>query len=38
MQTDINLNDFKHVEDNVKYLQRISDDKDLELNRINDHV
>ncbi|CAF4039313.1 unnamed protein product [Rotaria magnacalcarata] len=38
MQTDINLNDFKHVEDNVKCLQRISDDKDLELNRINDHV
>ncbi|CAF3134578.1 unnamed protein product [Rotaria sp. Silwood2] len=38
IQTDINLNDLKHIEDNIKYLQRISDEKDLEINRINDDM
>ncbi|CAF0868758.1 unnamed protein product [Rotaria sordida] len=38
IQTDMNLNDLKQIEDNIKYLQRISDEKDLELNRINDDM
>ncbi len=38
IQTDINLNDLKIIEDNYKYLQRISDEKDIELNRLNDNI
>jgi hypothetical protein len=34
IQTDIILHDFKIIDDNLKYLQKISDDKDIELNRI----
>lgn len=38
IQTDINLHDFKILEDNLKRLQKILDDKDIEFNRINDHM
>ncbi|CAF1504239.1 unnamed protein product [Rotaria sp. Silwood1] len=38
IQTDMNLNDLKHIENNIKYLQRISNEKDLEINRINDNM
>jgi hypothetical protein len=37
IQTDMNLNDFKILEDNLKYLQKISDEKEMEFNRINDN-
>jgi hypothetical protein len=37
-QTDMNFNDLKIIEENLKRLQRISDEKDIELNRINDQI
>ena len=38
IQTDLNLNDLKINEENIKSLQRISEEKDIELNRINDNM
>jgi hypothetical protein len=38
IQTDITLNDLKSIDENFKYLQTISDEKDLQLHRINDDI
>lgn len=38
IQTDINCNDLKTSEDNLKRLQRTLDEKDIEFNRINDQI
>jgi hypothetical protein len=38
IQTDINLHDLKSIDENLKYLQTISDEKDLQLHRINDDI
>ena len=38
LQTDINLNDLKLIEDNLKHLQKVSDEKDIQLQRINDDM
>jgi hypothetical protein len=38
IQTEINLNDLKIIEDDLQRLQRISEEKDIELNRINDQI
>ncbi len=37
-QTDMNFNDLRIIEENLQRLQRISDEKDIELNRINDQI
>lgn len=36
IQTDMNVNDIKYMENNIKHLQRMVENKDLELNRIYD--
>jgi ATP-dependent Lon protease len=38
IQTDMNLYDLKLVDDNLKRLQRICDEKDMEFNRIMDEM
>ena len=38
IQTDMNLNDVKVIEHDLKRLQRISNEKDLEHSRIHDHM
>jgi hypothetical protein len=38
IQTDINFNDLRIIEENLQRLQRSSDEKDLELNRIYDDM
>jgi hypothetical protein len=36
IQTEINLYDLRNIEDDFKRLQRISEEKDIEINRFND--
>lgn len=36
IQTDMTVNDIKYMENNIKHLQRMVENKDLELNRIYD--
>ncbi|CAF1004528.1 unnamed protein product [Adineta steineri] len=38
IQTDMNFNDLKSIEDNIKHLQRILNDKEIEFNKINDNM
>jgi hypothetical protein len=38
IQTEMNLNDLKIIEDNIKYLQRTLNDKEIQLNRVNDNM
>ncbi|CAF0731746.1 unnamed protein product [Adineta ricciae] len=38
MQTDLNVRDLKHIEDNVQQLQRIVNEKEIELSRAHDEM
>ena len=38
MQTDLNVRDLKHIEDNVQQLQRIVNEKEIELSRAYDEM
>lgn len=38
IQTEISIHDLKTIEDDFKRLQRISEEKDIEFNRINDQL